>query len=96
MIKAALTVMGLAMVCLLVSAFGTLQAQGDAVARGLVQERCASCHNLGRVKRNVGRIDAKAWDDTVARMQRNGARLTDEERAAIVEFLASLKSGQEL
>jgi mono/diheme cytochrome c family protein len=96
MMKTVLAVMGLAMAFLLVSTLDTLRAQGDAAARGLVQERCAACHNLGRVKRNIGKNDAQAWDALVDRMQKKGARVTDAERAIMAQFLASLESGDDL
>lgn len=96
MIKTVLAVMALAMVFVLVSTLDTLRAQGDVVARGLVQERCAACHNLGRVKRNIGKNDAQAWDALVDRMQKKGARVTDAERAIMAQFLASLASGDDL
>ena len=96
MIKTALALVGVVMAFLMFSGVALLQAQGDKVARDLVQKQCASCHNLDRVKRNIGKVDALAWDDYVKRMQQNGARVTDPERVVIVEFLSSLKSGKDL
>lgn len=65
-------------------------------ARSLVQERCSTCHNLGRVERRIGEFDAEAWNDYVVRMQNLGARVSDSERETIVGFLASLESAGDL
>ena len=54
------------------------------------------CHNLTRVRSHIGKNDVQAWDHYVARMQKNGARVTDAEREVIVAFLSSLESGKDL
>ncbi len=51
----------------------------------LLQERCTSCHGLGRVE---GETHTEAeWDATVERMRGYGAELTDEEAQTLVEYL---------
>ena len=57
----------------------------DAVAAGLVNTACASCHSLDRVKNKVA--DKDGWTTTVARMKAAGANLTDEQVPVVVEFL---------
>ena len=52
----------------------------------LLQARCATCHNLNRVTQEKGA--AAEWEQTVTRMVRKGAKLTDGEKATLVEYLA--------
>jgi hypothetical protein len=47
--------------------------------QALVQERCVSCHDLGRVEQ-VGK--------TVERMVSKGANLSAEEQERVIEYLA--------
>ena len=61
-----------------------------------MQDRCTVCHNLQRVRQKIGEYDAGAWNYYVTRMQENGARVTDSEKASIVEFLVLLESGGDL
>jgi cytochrome c553 len=55
--------------------------------RALVETKCSGCHNLDRVW--AASYDAAGWDSTVNRMEANGLQLSDEERAAIVAYLAA-------
>lgn len=55
----------------------------------LLAERCgATCHNLDRVK-SAKKTEAE-WRTTVDRMIAKGAKLTAEEAAALVRFLAKV------
>lgn len=61
---------------------------GQAIdARTLIAERCASCHDLSRVKK--AQHDEAGWRSTVQRMRGKGARVDEAEQAAIAAFLAS-------
>jgi hypothetical protein len=52
----------------------------------LLQERCTACHSLGRVKQaGKSRLE---WAQTVDRHLRRGVRLTPEEEARLIEYLA--------
>lgn len=53
----------------------------------LVAERCTVCHTRERID-NASK-DRAGWEATVDRMIGNGAKLTPEERAAVIEFLSS-------
>jgi len=53
----------------------------------LLRERCTICHNLERVE--SARKSAEEWERTVSRMIGRGARLTAEEKAVLVEYLAT-------
>lgn len=96
MIKTTLAVMGCSAVLVAAMVLAPAGAQGNPEARSLVHNRCTVCHNLTRVKAHIGKNDRKAWDDTVSRMQKNGARVTDAEKQIIVDYLASLKFGKDL
>ncbi len=52
----------------------------------LLQERCSSCHDLGRV--TSAAKSAEDWRKTVTRMVAKGASLSDAEVDALVEYLA--------
>lgn len=53
----------------------------------LVATKCVMCHSLSRIE--SASYDKAGWLDTVSRMQRNGLVITAEEKAAIVDYLAS-------
>jgi cytochrome c5 len=57
----------------------------DAVAAGLVNTVCASCHSLDRINSKKG--DNAAWTSTVANMKGKGAALTDEQVTLLAEYL---------
>lgn len=59
---------------------------GGLDGAGLVQQRCTVCHSLDRV--NAASKDKAGWETTVSRMIRNGAKVTEQEKAAIVQYLA--------
>jgi len=52
----------------------------------LMEERCGSCHAIERVTGKTGTFED--WGKIVDRMITHGAKLTDEERAILVQFLA--------
>lgn len=53
----------------------------------LVNERCVGCHDLARVE-SAKKTEAE-WASTVQRMVGKGTRLTDEEQAAVIQYLAA-------
>lgn len=56
-------------------------------AAALLRERCAVCHTLARVE--ASRKTAEEWDQTVTRMMGRGARLTEDEKQALITYLAA-------
>ncbi len=52
----------------------------------LVDTRCSICHSTARIKSAHKTRDE--WDQTVTRMIGKGAQLTDEEKAALIDYLA--------
>lgn len=52
----------------------------------LMEERCASCHALAKVTGKTGTLEE--WGKIVDTMISRGAKLTDDERAILVQFLA--------
>jgi hypothetical protein len=66
---------------------------GAADPAALAQSKCAACHNLERVCKNLGVKDAAAWKETVDRMVAKGPKVTAEEGKEITPYLAGLKAG---
>lgn len=58
----------------------------------ILQARCASCHKLDVVCRNLGH-DQAWWEDTDNRMVGHGAVLPQEQADALAGYLAALKPG---
>ena len=52
----------------------------------VLETRCSTCHSADRAKQ--AKKTQEQWDQTVTRMIANGAKLTDAEKAALVEYLA--------
>jgi hypothetical protein len=52
----------------------------------LVQERCATCHDLGRVE-SAGKT-AEGWKANVERMVSKGAKLNEAEQEAVIAYLS--------
>lgn len=71
------------------AAAGCATEQKSVVAKPetLLDTRCAECHALSRV--TGVKKDRAGWEATVERMVRNGARLSEEEKAVLVDYLAS-------
>ena len=63
-------------------------AQKPAVARPetLLDTRCAECHELSRVA--SAKHDRAEWAKTIDRMIGHGARLNDDEKQVLIEYLA--------
>lgn len=54
--------------------------------QALVAQRCSVCHSLTRIQQS-SKNEAQ-WEATVARMIGKGAKLSPQERAAVVQYLA--------
>jgi cytochrome c5 len=54
----------------------------------LLEERCASCHDLGRVER--AKKTEEEWKATVERMVGKGAKLSQEEQGLVIQYLAEM------
>ncbi len=52
----------------------------------LLESRCTACHNLNKVKQ--AKKSLAQWESTVNRMIQKGARLTDAEKAILLQYLA--------
>lgn len=62
---------------------GQLMLDGQA----LVSERCTVCHDLARV--DEAAYDDVGWEATVDRMITKGAKLTEDEKVAVIEYLSN-------
>ncbi len=70
------------------------QGDGGAATPGptlpperLLESRCGGCHGLDRVQ--AARKTQAEWEQVVRRMRSKGARLSDEEAALLVSYLAA-------
>lgn len=61
-------------------------AGAAAGGQALVEERCSECHALTRVQSASKTRDQ--WEQTVSDMIDKGARLSEEEQAVVVDYLA--------
>jgi cytochrome c5 len=53
----------------------------------LLETRCTVCHTLERVEKK--KLDRAGWEKIVERMKGHGAKVNDDEREALVEYLAA-------
>jgi len=65
----------------------------QASAGKLAARSCSTCHGTGVICEKLGERNAFAWANTVARMQSNGAKLSEADAATIAEYLATAKPG---
>jgi cytochrome c5 len=56
--------------------------------KALLEERCTSCHDLGRVER--ARKTEAEWKATVERMVGKGAQLSQAEQEAVIQYLTEM------
>lgn len=54
-------------------------------AKDLFEKKCSLCHSADRPKSK--KKTAVEWENTVAKMKKNGCSLTDEETKIIIEYL---------
>jgi hypothetical protein len=74
------------------TALGTPVAAEVALPNGpnrdLVARICSACHDLGMVVGTGGRSRA-GWNGTIDDMVQNGLSITPEERATVLDYLAT-------
>jgi hypothetical protein len=56
--------------------------------RALVARLCTTCHDLGHLVSTGGR-SREGWDGKIEEMQAYGLRVTPEERALVLDYLAT-------
>jgi cytochrome c5 len=61
-------------------------AAADQQESQLLEQRCSVCHPAARPM--AARKTPEQWDATVTRMIGKGARLTDDEKKALVDYLS--------
>jgi len=64
----------------------TAEPTGTLDGAALVEERCTGCHTLDRVAAEDG--DAAKWEGIVDQMIARGAQLDEQEKQAVVDYLA--------
>ena len=69
------------------SSYGSVFAGAKAPdPEGLYETKCSICHNIERSKSK--KKSEKSWRNTVKRMKKNGAPITDDEVEIIIRHLA--------
>ena len=53
--------------------------------KALVASRCIGCHDISRVTNAA--YDREGWEKTVERMVLSGAKLNDEQKALVIDYL---------
>lgn len=61
-------------------------APAEAPEAALVEQRCTMCHSTERVYSKD--YDAATWTATIDRMVQNGLVIADDEKQAIIDYLA--------
>ena len=79
---------GIALAALTAGSASTAAEKAPVDAKALFESKCSACHTIDRPK---GKKKSKeGWEATVTRMiKTNGARVTDEEAKAIIDYLAA-------
>jgi mono/diheme cytochrome c family protein len=62
-------------------------------AEQLTLNKCGSCHGVDKFCKHLGKKDAASWTKTVDAMIKKGAKINDQEKKTIAEYLAGLKAG---
>ncbi len=60
--------------------------------QALFEEHCSVCHPTSRALQV--QKDRQGWESTVSRMRGHGARLSDDEAAAVVDYLVAKDGGK--
>lgn len=60
---------------------------GETNAEKLLETRCTLCHTLERVAKE--KADRSGWEKIVERMKGHGAKLDDDEREVLVDYLTA-------
>ena len=85
-----LVIIAIGLYCLLMVA-SLVFAQASAAK--LAAEKCSACHSTVRICEKLGNRKPEVWQQTVARMKGNGAKLTDAEMETVAEYLSTAKPG---
>lgn len=73
----------------LLAGCGDKTPPGEAV----VMRACRICHGAERICADIGKLDRAGWEKTVDRMIAGGANIAPDERAPVIDWLATRKPG---
>jgi len=62
-------------------------------AEQLTVNKCGLCHGVDKLCKYLGKKDAAGWAKMVDSMIIKGAKVNDQEKKTIAEYLAGLKAG---
>jgi len=60
---------------------------------GLVTGKCDTCHSIDKICKNIGKKDSSAWEKTIDRMIKKGAKVSGDEKKEILAYLPGLEPG---
>ncbi len=65
---------------------------GEKAPVQMLESYCTVCHSLERVRKAVGHKDQQGWEDYIGRMQAKGAKIDDQEKKELADWLATLET----
>ncbi len=65
---------------------------GEKTLVKMLDSYCTVCHSLERVRKAVGQKDLEGWESYIGRMQAKGAKIDDQEKKELSNWLATLKT----
>jgi cytochrome c5 len=67
---------------------GEETAEKPLDGKAVLQARCTRCHGLDKIEKHA-KVDREHWAKTVDAMIKKGAKLTEEERSTLLDYLAN-------
>ena len=67
---------------------GEEAAEKPLDGKAVLQARCTRCHGLDKIEKHA-KVDREHWAKTVGAMIKKGAKLTNDERSALLDYLAN-------
>ena len=80
------TTLAISGIAFMLAASGCSKAKSSIDPAALLEERCGACHTTDFAK--IARKSRGDWEETVTRMMAKGAKLSSEEKKALVKHLA--------
>ena len=68
----------------------------DSVCSSIVDTKCVQCHYKTRICDALGTKSVNNWKKTIKYMQKQGAKLTEEELNKVISCLSSLPKGSDI
>ena len=66
-------------------------ASAEKTPDEMLNKYCTVCHNLNRVREEIGHRESLGWVQYISRMQENGADISDKEKYILAKYLGEMK-----